>query len=75
MMPWAARIRSAVCTELTGEPITVVKCLTQDLMVPAEAEIVIEGSMSLAEVEMEGPFGEFPGYMASRDYKIGRAHV
>jgi 4-hydroxy-3-polyprenylbenzoate decarboxylase len=59
-----------VAGALAGQPIDVVKCLTQDVMVPAEAEIVIEGTVPLTEVEMEGPFGEFPGYMASRDYSF-----
>ena len=36
------------------------------LEVPANAEIVIEGWMPTDELEMEGPFGEFTGYMASR---------
>ena len=39
-------------------------------MVPAEAEIVIEGTVPTDVVEMEGAFGEFPGYMAQRDYSF-----
>ena len=53
---------------LAGVPLELVKCKTVDLLVPAQAEIVIEGNISLEELEMEGPFGEFPGYMAQRDY-------
>lgn len=53
---------------LTGVPLELVKCKTVDLLVPAHSEIVIEGYISLEELEMEGPFGEFPGYMARRDY-------
>src|SRR6476620_8083715 len=34
-----------VAGALSGRPLEVVKCLTQDLMVPAEAEIVIEGTI------------------------------
>ena len=45
-----------------------VKCVSHDVMVPAEAEIVIEGFVPTDVVEMEGAFGEFPGYMAQRDY-------
>ena len=37
---------------------------------PAEAEIVIEGEVPTDVVEMEGAFGEFPGYMAQRDYSF-----
>jgi len=39
-------------------------------LVPADAEIVIEGSVPNDVVEMEGAFGEFPGYMAQRDYSF-----
>jgi len=55
---------------LIGQPINVVKCVTQDLLVPADAEIVIEGRVPNEIVEMEGAFGEFPGYMAQRDYSF-----
>ena len=37
---------------------------------PAESEIVIEGIVPNDMVEMEGAFGEFPGYMAQRDYSF-----
>jgi 4-hydroxy-3-polyprenylbenzoate decarboxylase len=53
---------------LIGEPVPLVRCVTQDILVPAQAEIVIEGSVPADEIEMEGAFGEFPGYMAQRDY-------
>ncbi len=53
---------------LAGSALELVKCKTIDLLVPAEAEIVIEGYIHLDELEMEGPFGEFPGYMAKKDY-------
>ena len=46
------------------EPVELVKCETSDLLVPAFAEIVVEGRISLdpADFMMEGPFGEYPGY-------------
>ena len=47
---------------LHGAPLPVVKCVTSDLRVPAEAEIVVEGRMLPNVREMEGPFGEFPQY-------------
>ncbi|MFF0456132.1 UbiD family decarboxylase [Nocardia africana] len=50
---------------LFGEGIEVVPAETVDLMVPATAEIVIEGHISLDETVMEGPFNEFPGYNAT----------
>ncbi len=37
----------------------VVKAITQDLLVPAESEIVLEGILKCDEEVMEGPFGEF----------------
>lgn len=51
---------------LAQEPVELVRCRTVDLLVPAEAEIVIEGLIPTDLLEMEGPFGEFPGYMARR---------
>ncbi len=59
-----------VAGAMSGKPLDVVRCVTQDLMVPAEAEIVIEGTMPTNILEMEGAFGEFPGYMAQRDYSF-----
>jgi 4-hydroxy-3-polyprenylbenzoate decarboxylase len=53
---------------MIGKPVELVKCISHDVMVPAEAEIVIEGFVPTDVVEMEGAFGEFPGYMAQRDY-------
>src|SRR6267142_2284365 len=47
-------------------PVEVARCVTQDLLVPAEAEIVIEGEVPTDVIEMEGAFGEFPGYKAQR---------
>jgi UbiD family decarboxylase len=48
---------------LAGEPIEVVRCETVDLEVPASAEIVLEGHVSVTELEVEGPMGEFAGYL------------
>ena len=47
-------------------PLPVVKCLTSDIRVPAEAEIVIEGRFLPGVREPEGPFGEFPQYYGDR---------
>jgi 4-hydroxy-3-polyprenylbenzoate decarboxylase len=48
---------------LAGAAIDVVKCRTIDLEVPALAEIVIEGELTMpAKTGNEGPFGEFCGY-------------
>lgn len=47
---------------LRGEALPMVRCQTQDLIVPAETEIVLEGALSPTETVHEGPFGEFIGY-------------
>lgn len=52
---------------LHGEPLPVVKCQTNEVRVPANAEIVIEGRILPDEMEMEGPFGEFPRYYSARE--------
>jgi len=45
-----------------GQPIPVVRGKMSDLLLPANAELVIEGIIPVNSVKMEGPFGEFPGY-------------
>ena len=52
---------------LHGRPLPVVKCLTNDVRVPANAEIVIEGKLLLKVREPEGPFGEFPKYYSAKE--------
>jgi UbiD family decarboxylase len=49
-----------------GEPAELVGCETVDLEVPAAAEIVLEGFISddPATYELEGPFGEYTGYVS-----------
>jgi 4-hydroxy-3-polyprenylbenzoate decarboxylase len=51
---------------LAGAPIDVVKCKTSDILVPANAEIVIEGEISTEYLEPEAPFGESTGYIAEK---------
>ncbi|MEM7251521.1 MAG: UbiD family decarboxylase [Pseudomonadota bacterium] len=51
-----------VAGALHGEPLRVVKCATNGVRVPADAEIVLEGRILPNAREMEGPFGEFPQY-------------
>ena len=48
------------------EPLQMVKCETVDLLVPATAEIVIEGEVIPNMRKDEGPFGEYVGYRASK---------
>ena len=47
---------------LMGESMGLVKAVTQDIMVPAEAEVVIEGYIEPGHKRDEGPFGEYPWY-------------
>ena len=47
---------------LRGEKTALVDCKTIPLQVPAEAEIVIEGHVSLTETSLEGPYGDHTGY-------------
>jgi len=47
---------------LAGQPIEVVKSETNDFMVPAHAEMIIEGEVPLDDMRPEGPYGEFVGY-------------
>jgi UbiD family decarboxylase len=49
--------------QFRGEPAAVVKCVTNDLYVPADAEAVLEGYLDeRGYVEPEGPYGEYMGY-------------
>jgi UbiD family decarboxylase len=48
---------------LRDVPLPVVKCVTNDIRVPADAEWVLEGYLDArGHVEPEGPYGEFLGY-------------
>ncbi|MGW1616070.1 UbiD family decarboxylase [Streptomyces sp. NPDC002285] len=51
---------------LQGAPVDVVRCETVDLEVPAHAEVVIEGHMSVDRDSLEGPFGEYAGYASAQ---------
>ncbi len=56
---------------LAGEPMEVVPAETMDLMVPARAEMILEGEIPPFERVEEGPFGEFTGYsLGSREREI-----
>src|SRR3546814_3054236 len=47
---------------LRGRKVELVDCKTQPLKVPAEAEIVIEGEVSLEDTAEEGPYVDHTGY-------------
>ncbi|HEU4549300.1 MAG TPA: UbiD family decarboxylase [Rhizomicrobium sp.] len=50
---------------LRGSRVELVDCVSQPLKVPAEAEIVIEGEVSLSDYAPEGPYGDHTGYYNS----------
>jgi UbiD family decarboxylase len=58
----------SVAGGLVGAPIRVCKAKTVDIIVPAEAEIVIEGYIDTEWLEPEGSFGESHGYMNLKEY-------
>jgi len=60
----------AVAGGLAGAPIRSAKCVTIDLDVPADAELVIEGLIDPDLLEPEGPFGESHGHIALEDFNM-----
>lgn len=52
-----------IVASLRDAPLAVVKCVTNNIRVPADAEMVLEGYFDArGHVEAEGPYGEFLGY-------------
>jgi len=56
----------AVAGGLAGRPLQVVRSETNDFLVPAHAEMIIEGEVPLEDLRPEGPYGEMVGYMGRR---------
>jgi 4-hydroxy-3-polyprenylbenzoate decarboxylase len=52
---------------LRGSRTELVKCLGNELQVPARAEIVLEGALHAGELADEGPHGDHTGYYNERD--------
>jgi len=53
----------ALVASMRGEPTAVVKSLTNDILVPADVEMTLEGYFDeRGYVEPEGPYGEYMGY-------------
>jgi 4-hydroxy-3-polyprenylbenzoate decarboxylase len=52
---------------LRSDPVEMVKCQTIDIEVPAQAEIVLEGYVTLGELRTEGPFGDHTGFYSLAD--------
>ncbi|MQA04989.1 MAG: UbiD family decarboxylase [Streptosporangiales bacterium] len=59
---------NAVSGGLVGEPLRVVRGRTVDVLVPAEAEIVIEGYISTELLDPEAPFGESHGHVNLQEF-------
>ncbi|MBI4910269.1 MAG: menaquinone biosynthesis decarboxylase [Acidobacteria bacterium] len=56
---------------LRNKPVDLVKCETNDILVPAQSEIVLEGHVVLGELRREGPFGDHTGfYSLDDDYPV-----
>jgi 2,5-furandicarboxylate decarboxylase 1 len=58
-----------VAGALRGAPVPVVRALTCDVLVPAFAEIIVEGEVLAGERRMEGPMAEFTGHYSGADPK------
>jgi len=53
---------------LRKKPVRLVKCLTQDIYVPEDADFVIEGYIDTEEeLRIEGPFGDHTGFYSLPD--------
>jgi len=50
---------------LRGARVELADCISQPLKIPAEAEIVLEGEVSLTDYRDEGPYGDHTGYYNS----------
>ena len=57
----------AIIGAMMGEPLRLVKAKTVSVLVPADAEMVIEGKILPHVRRVEGPFGEFTGHAVSQD--------
>jgi 4-hydroxy-3-polyprenylbenzoate decarboxylase len=64
-----------MASALLDEPLDMVKCETSDILVPADAEIIIEGVVEYGTTEPEGPFGEYPGYLPDETTPFPRQKV
>lgn len=54
---------------LRKKKVELVKCITQDMYVPADVDFVIEGYVDpQEELILEGPFGDHTGYYSLADY-------
>jgi UbiD family decarboxylase len=59
-----------VASALAGGPVTVVRAKTVNLLIPAEAQVIVEGLIDPEYLEPEGPFGESHGYVALEEFNF-----
>jgi len=52
---------------LRNSPVELVRCETSDILVPANAEFILEGYVKPGELRVEGPFGDHTGYYSLSD--------
>lgn len=52
---------------LRKDAVNIVKSITNDIYVPANAEFILEGYVDLDEMRLEGPFGDHTGYYSLED--------
>jgi 4-hydroxy-3-polyprenylbenzoate decarboxylase len=52
---------------LRREPVEMVTCITSDIEVPANSELVLEGYLEPGEERIEGPFGDHTGFYSAAD--------
>lgn len=66
-VPWGVSEYNR-CGAIQGEPIEVIKSDYSGLLIPARAEIVLEGEISpdRSTYSQEGPFGEYTGYYSAK---------
>jgi UbiD family decarboxylase len=56
---------------VTGRPLDLVRCELNDLLVPANSEIILEGTMSFTRKGPEGPFGDYLALVFEDEQKLG----
>jgi 4-hydroxy-3-polyprenylbenzoate decarboxylase len=61
---------TAIAGGLAGRPTAVVRSETNDFMVPAFAEMIIEGEVPLDDLRPEGPYGEMVGYQGRQKQEV-----
>jgi 4-hydroxy-3-polyprenylbenzoate decarboxylase len=52
---------------LRNHPVEMVRAKTVDLLVPAHAEFILEGTVSASQTMLEGPFGDHTGFYSDAD--------